>query len=293
MSRSVVVIGANGQLGSDVAAVFARRGWTVRALVHADLDIRHADAVALRTALEVTAPAAVVNTAAFTNVEGCEVEPERAFAVNAVAVQRLARACRDLGALLVHVSTDYVFDGAKRAPYTEDDAPRPLQVYGTSKLAGEYLARAETARHAVVRSCGLYGAQPCRGKAGANFVRTMLRLAREKGEVAVVDDEFVTPTYTVDLAAQLERIADAGATGLFHATQQGQVSWHDFAAAVFEISGTPVNLARTSAARFPATVRRPPYSVLDNARLREAGLDIMPDWRDALRRYLAEIGAAR
>jgi dTDP-4-dehydrorhamnose reductase len=218
------------------------------------------------------------------------VEPERAFAVNATAVRRLAQACARLGALLVHISTDYVFDGAKGTPYVEEDAPCPLSVYAASKLAGEYLARAVAPRHAVVRTCGLYGATPCRAKAGLNFPRAMLKLAREKGEVRVVTDEFVTPTYTVDLAGQLVRIVDAGATGLFHATPQGQCSWYEFAAAVFELTGTPVRLHKAVVADFPPKVRRPSYSVLENAHLKRLGLDVMPEWRTSLERYVRDSG---
>jgi len=288
MPSTVTVLGANGQLGSDVCLAFAERGWIVRPLIHTDLDIAIATERQMSEILGDGAPSVVVNTAAFTDVPRCEIEPERAFAVNAEAVRRLGRACGTLGARFMHLSTDYVFDGAKRVPYVESDAPHPIQVYGTTKLAGEGFASAEAPRWSVVRTSGLYGAKPCRGKGGANFVSTMLRLARERGEVTVVDDEWVTPTYTKDLAEQLERIAAADATGLFHATPQGQVTWHDFAAAIFEITGTRVALKRTTAAQFPGKVRRPAYSVLENAALKTLGLDAMPDWRSSLERFLRE-----
>jgi dTDP-4-dehydrorhamnose reductase len=285
---TVAVLGANGQLGSDVCAAFAARGWDVRPLLHAQLDLETAAAAAVEDALASLggeAPAVIVNAAAWTNVPGAEAEPLRAFAVNAVAVRHVARACRALDALLVHVSTDYVFDGRQRSPYVETDPPAPLQVYGNSKLAGEHFARAECPRCAVVRSSGLYGAHPCRGKGGANFVETMLRKARE-GEVAVVDDEITAPTYTWDLAQQLVRIADGAITGVVHAAAGGAVSWYDFAAAIFEITGQPVRLRRTRVADYPSPVRRPAYSVLASAQLERLGLGAMPHWRDGLTRYL-------
>jgi len=180
----VVVVGATGQLGSDVAEAFA--GHEVTRLAHEDFELGDPDAI--RTTIERLRPAIVVNTAAFHNVPRCETEPEKAFALNAIAPRRLARACSDVGARLVHVSTDYVFDGAKQAPYVETDRPNPLNVYAVSKLAGEYAVLNDGGNHQVVRSSGLYGVRPCRAK-GGNFIDTMFRLAREKPEVRVVDDE--------------------------------------------------------------------------------------------------------
>lgn len=283
----MLVTGANGQLGSDVCEVFAGKGWTVATLTQGDIDLETAAEADVAALIAQRAPHTVVNCAAYTNVDKAESEPARAFAVNATAVRALARGAARCDALFVQISTDYVFDGEKQAPYLESDATRPLQVYGISKLAGEHFARAEAPRHAIVRTCGLYGANPCIGKGGANFVRTMLQLASERDELAVVDDEFATPTFTRDLAAQLEKIAAENATGVFHATQHGGCSWHDFAAAIFELSGAKVKLTRNKRANYQSAARRPAYTVLDNARLSELGLDVMADWKDALRRYLA------
>jgi dTDP-4-dehydrorhamnose reductase len=283
-----IILGADGQLGSDLVQAFRARGHEVTALTHQDVEV--SDAAALERQWERLKPAVVVNAAAFHNVELCESQPQTAFAVNALAARLMAAASVKHGFRLVHVSTDYVFDGAKGRPYTEEDSPRPLNCYGNSKLSGEYFIRAGAANYAIVRVSGLYGAEPCRAKKGLNFVKTMLKLARERGEVKVTADEFVTPTYTVAAAAQIVKLAEAGLSGLFHATPQGQCSWYEFAEVIFRFTQTPVKLSRASAADFPAKVARPRYSVLDNKALREAGLDIMPAWTQCLRDYLKETG---
>lgn len=229
-------------------------------------------------------PAMVVNTAAFHNVPKCETQPADAYAGNAIAPGDLARACSEAGARLVHVSTDYVFDGAKQAPYVETDRPNPLNVYGVSKLAGEY-AVLNAGDHQVVRSSGLYGMRPCRAK-GGNFIDTMFRLAAEKPEVRVVNDEVLTPTFTADLAAQIRMLALEGPPGLYHATNAGSCSWFEFARAIFELGGLRTPLFPTSVKEFAAPVKRPFYSVLDNAALRAVGLDRMRPWQEALTDYM-------
>jgi dTDP-4-dehydrorhamnose reductase len=279
----VVVIGATGQLGSDVVAAF--RPERVTGLAHEDLEIDDPEAV--RAVLGRLRPEIVVNTAAFHNVPRCESEAARAFAVNAIAPRSLAETCAALGARLVHVSTDYVFDGAKRAPYVEGDRPNPLNVYAASKLAGEYLVLNDGGNHQVVRSSGLYGLRPCRAK-GGNFIDTMFKLARERPEVRVVNDEVLTPTFTADLAEQIRVLALEGPSGLFHATNQGSCSWYEFARAIFELGGLETPLAPTTVEEFKSPVRRPLYSVLDNAALRAAGLDRMRPWLDALRDYMRQ-----
>jgi dTDP-4-dehydrorhamnose reductase len=280
--RTVVVIGSTGQLGSDCVAAFADQH--VVGLSHADVDIGDADG--LRAALGGLAPAIVVNTAAFLDVPRCETEVAKAFALNAIAPRTLAAICRELGARLVHVSTDYVFDGAGQVPYVETDRAMPLSVYGVSKLAGEHGVLNDGGDHQVVRSSGLYGLRPCRAK-GGNFVDAITAAAASKPEVRVVTDEICTPTFTADLAAQLRVLALEGGPGLYHATNQGSCSWYDFARAVFDLSGITTPLRTASVRDFPATVRRPPYSVLENAALGRAGLDRMRSWREAVADYMA------
>jgi dTDP-4-dehydrorhamnose reductase len=255
----------------------------VTPLAHEDLDIR--DAAAIRAMLARVRPRIVVNTAAFHNVPKCETQPADAYAVNAIAARDLALACAEAGARLVHVSTDYVFDGKKQAPYVETDCPNPLNVYAISKLAGDYAVLSAGDDHQVVRSSGLYGVRPCRAK-GGNFIDTMFRLAKEKPEVRVVQDEVLTPTFTADLAAQIRVLAVEGPPGLYHATNAGQCSWYEFARAIFDLGGLTTPLHPTSVKEFAAPVKRPFYSVLDNAALRAAGLDRMRPWREALADYM-------
>src|SRR2546425_1631750 len=181
----VAVIGANGQLGSDVSLAFSAAGDTVAGFTHAVIEVSELESVA--DVLRHLCPHVIVNTAAMHSVEQCEQDPAKAYAVNAIGARNLAQIANQLNALLIHVSTDYVFDGFKRAPYQEDDVPLPLSVYGNTKLAGEHFVRSLGTRHQVLRTSGLYGKHPCRAKGGLNFVELMLKLAREKGRVRVVD----------------------------------------------------------------------------------------------------------
>ena len=280
----IAVIGGNGQLGEDVAAAFAAEGDEVTALTHQHVEVSSADSVAQR--LDALRPEVVINTAAFHHVEKCESEPAAAFAANAVGARNVARASHSLGATLFHISTDYVFDGLKQSPYTEQDAAMPLNVYGNSKLAGEYFVRAENSRHFVVRVSGLYGSHPCRAKGNLNFVELMLKLSRERDELRVVNDEFVTPTPTVEVARQLVVLSRTSDYGLYHATSEGGCSWYEFAKAIFELSGNKVKLEPARPGEFPVKVARPKYSVLENAALKRSGRNVFEHWRIGLERYL-------
>jgi dTDP-4-dehydrorhamnose reductase len=283
----VAVIGSNGQLGTDVVFTLSDAGYDVARLTHSDIEISDENSVG--SVLNALKPEAIVNTAAMHNVEQCEKDALRAFSINGLGARNLANWCSGADAYFLHVSTDYVFDGAKNSPYLEADPPLPLNVYGVSKLAGEYFVLNECSRSAVLRVSGVYGAHPCRAKGGLNFVRLMLKLATERPELRVVDDEILTPSYSRDIAQQIKALIERRASGLFHGTAQGQCSWFEFAGAIFEITGVQANLQKARPGEFPSKVARPSYSVLENANLKALGSDVMPHWRDGLERYLKEI----
>jgi dTDP-4-dehydrorhamnose reductase len=282
----IVLIGANGQLGSDLVASFSDRGDVVRALTHSDIEIAELDSVS--SVLEVIQPQVIVNTAALHNVEHCEREPGKALAVNALGAKNLAVVARDLGAVLAHVSTDYVFDGNKGTPYVEEDEPRPLNAYGITKLAGEHFIRSITDKHFVIRTSGLYGKSPCRAKGGLNFIELMLKLAKEREEIRVVDSEVITPTSTAELARQVVQLSHSDCYGLYHATAEGSCSWYEFAREIFALTGTLVRLRLAGPNEFPAKVARPKYSVLENRALKIQGLNVFRPWQGGLYEYLGQ-----
>jgi dTDP-4-dehydrorhamnose reductase len=290
-SDRVLVFGATGQLGSDIVDSFRSAGAEVTGLGHSDVDV--SDHSAVHAALSDAKPSLVVNSAAFHNVDLCEEDQSSAFATNSVGARNVAVAAADVSAVVVHISTDYVFDGAKNAPYEETDLPGPLNVYGASKLAGEYLVRAACPRSFVVRTSGLYGPRPCRAKGGLNFPRLMLKLAAERGELTVVTDEVVGPTYTPDLARQIVALAGTEAYGVIHATGLGAVSWNGFAKETLrlaDLSEVPVHEA--TSATTVRKVRRPPYSILAHRRLRELGILVMRPWQEALAEYVHSLNSA-
>jgi len=282
----VAVIGANGQLGADIVRAFAENGDAVTALTHQEIELLNADSV-FKSLRELT-PELIVNTAAMHHVEKCESEPDRAFAVNAIGARNLALAAREIGAALIHVSTDYVFDGAKKSPYSEQDTPRPLNVYGNSKLAGEYFVRSTTEKHFVLRTSAIYGKHPCRAKGGLNFVELMLKLAKERSGMRVVDSEIVSPTPTADIAKQIVALSRTDAYDLYHATSEGSCSWYEFAREIFALTNTKTNLEVAGPNEFPAKVPRPSYSVLENCVLKKKGLNVFRPWQDGLRDYIEQ-----
>jgi dTDP-4-dehydrorhamnose reductase len=277
----ISILGANGQLGRDLSRELA--GHDIHCFSRDDFDV--ADHARTRAVLTESRPDAVVNLTAYHRVDDCESQPELAYTVNALAVLNLVRIANDLDATLVHISTDYVFDGASTTPYTESSEPLPLSVYGNSKLAGEYLVRSAARKYFLIRSCGLYGHAGSRGK-GGNFVETMLKKARSGERIQVVNDQTLTPTSTTDLARQMAVLLPTSHFGLFHMTNEGACSWYEFAAAVFEIAGVSADLQPTSSELYKSPALRPRYSVLENKRLKDLGLNRMLHWRAALTEYL-------
>ncbi|MBI2589456.1 dTDP-4-dehydrorhamnose reductase [Candidatus Berkelbacteria bacterium] len=286
-ARPTMIIGANGALGSDLVLAY---GNEALAVTHAELEV--GDESRVQAYLKKANPQAVINTAAYHQLDECERNPAQAFAVNALGALYGARACAEIGAKFLYVSTDYVFDGAKQKPYLETDKPNPESVYAVSKLAGEQFALHYNDKAYVVRTCGLYGATPSRVK-GTNFVLTMLKLAREKGMVSVVDDQFITPTSTRDLANQIKRILEDGQPGLYHATSAGSCSWYEFAEAIFVEASMSIELRRNQTDLATLAVKRPTYSVLENQALKDQRIDIMRSWRDALKDYLRDLLASQ
>jgi dTDP-4-dehydrorhamnose reductase len=285
-ARRVLVTGGGGQLASDLEALLAD-GAEVHAPARAELDVTDGGAVA--AAFEAVRPTVVYNCAAFHNVEVCEREEAAAFAVNATAVKCLAEQCAAHAAKLVHVSTNYVFDGTAAHPYAEHDVPSPRSVYAISKLAGEHAAAAYAPGALVVRTGGLYGLRGSASK-GGNFVVRMLARAREQGRLRMVADQQLSPTSTADLAVALAGAVEAGLEGTLHLTNGGACSWHEFTVAIMELAGldVPVEAAATTPA--PGAAARPRNGVLANAAAERAGLRPLRSWRAALTDYMDTAG---
>jgi dTDP-4-dehydrorhamnose reductase len=277
----ILLFGSNGQLARDLALRLAEH--TVVPRTHEQLDIRDAETVT-RSVSE-SNPDFIINTAAYHRVDDCEDHPELAFGVNAAGVYNLARAAQLHKSVLVHFSTDYVFDGSKALPYTEADRPNPLSIYGMSKLAGERLIERYCEKYFILRTCGLYGAGGSASK-GGNFVRSILRAAENKKPLRVVDDQIVTPTSTADLAHKVSELIEHNAYGIYHMTNTGECSWFDFAHEILRLGGISAEVTPVSAQEFGANAQRPAYSVLDNARLRALGISDFRTWHEALAEFL-------
>ncbi len=279
----VLLIGGNGQLAQDLHRSLTRDD--VVAVTHQQLEI--CDATGVQVLIDGVRPYCIINTAAFHRVDDCEDQPEQAFAVNGVGVYNLARAAHRVGAVLVHFSTDYVFDGRKGSPYVETDRPGPLSIYAMSKLAGERILKQYCEKYFLVRTCGLYGTVGSSGK-GGNFVETMLRLAGQGKPMHVVNDQRLTPTSTRDLAEKLVPLIHTKQYGLYHMTNTGECSWYEFAQEIFRQFGLFPDLAPTTTEAFGAKARRPPYSVLDNYAFRKGGFSNFRPWQEALAEYLSK-----
>lgn len=275
MSR-VLVSGSGGQLGIELAGLLPRREHEVVALSKGELNV--ANFWDVRQTLEEHSPDVVVNAAAYTNVDGCETETELAYRVNALGPRNLAQLCGERGCDLLHVSTNYVFDGESPRPYGPFDVACPISAYGRTKLAGEEYVRQLTNRWYVVRSAGVYGS-------GHNFVRTMLRLGAERGTLKVKDDEFISPTYAADLAEGIAEVIEAGHYGLYHVTNSGSCSWYEFAKEIFDLAGLEVEVVAVPSSEYPLPAPRPANGVLSTV-----GSPELRHWREALEDYLDREG---
>lgn len=229
-------------------------------------------------------PDAVIHCAAFTNVDQCELEPQKAYLVNTVGTWAVASACAKIDALLVYISTDYVFDGSKGSPYVEIDEPHPLNEYGKSKLGGEKMVMALLRRFFIVRTAGLYGIK------GKNFVTTILRKAKENKRIGVVADQIVSPTYTYDLAQAISHLLYSPFYGIYHIVNRGEVSWYEFAREILRLAGIDAEVTPISSSEWPSPAKRPPYSALTSLAWDNFGFPPLRQWQSALSDFLSQIG---
>lgn len=289
----VLLLGANGQLGSDILRVERSRldELEVFPLYRRDLDVASLDDIP--KVLASREFDALINCTSYHKTDEAENHATEAFAINAHAPQRMAAVCKARGAMFVHFSTDYVFDGRSRKPYVETDAPSPVNVYGASKLLGENLVLREYAEGSLIaRVASLFGVAGSSGK-GGNFVETMLRLAREKGEVRVVNDLRMSPTSTMDVArALLSLIHQRAAPGIYHIVNSGDATWFEFAQEIIHQAGIAARVVPITSQEYPALAARPAYSVLNNQKVAKL-IGLIPHWREALSRYLVEKGHIR
>ena len=272
----ILVTGAGGQLGRELAGILPDRGHEVAAPGHKELDV--ADPASVERAVAEHAPDLVVNAAAYTDVDGCETEVDTAYAVNALGPRNLAQSCERAGCELLHVGTNYVFDGHRDEPYAPFDLPNPESVYAKTKLAGEEYVRHLSTRWYVVRTAGVYGE-------GNNFVRTMLRVGRERDSLKVKADEYIAPTYARDLAAGIAEIIEEGRYGTYHVTNSGSCSWYEFAAEIFRLAEIEVEVTPVPGSEYPLPAPRPANGVLSCI-----GSPVLRHWSEALRDYLAAEG---
>ena len=268
----VLLTGSNGQLGQELARILPERGQEVVALDRKSLDV--ADPEAVERVVEEHSPEVVINAAAYTNVDACEKETDLAYSVNALGPRNLAQVCERLGCDLLHVSTNYVFDGERDLPYEPFDPPNPISAYGRTKLAGEEYVKHLTNRWYVVRSAGVYGR-------GHNFVRTMLRVAGERDSLKVKDDEYISPTYARDLAEGIVRIIESGHYGLYHLTNAGSCSWYEFTREIFRLAGVETEVVPIPGSDYPLPAARPANGILSSL-----GSPELRHWSEALVDFL-------
>lgn len=290
MKKKIALIGSNGQLGVDITKVFSKdAAFDLVPLTHKDIEIENTQA--FRNVLDAIKPAILISTAAYHRVDEVEANPEKAFLINGIASRNLAQYCEERKSVFVFFSTDYVFGKDKRhnTPYKETDNPGPVNAYGISKLAGEHFVAYATSRYFIVRTTGLFGIAGSSGK-GGNFVETIIGIGKKEGRVKIVNDQILTPTYTVELARQVKELIKTRGYGLYHATAEGDCSWYDFAKEIFRLLNMDVTLEPITSEELARSAKRPSYSVLENYNLKKLGINIMKPWRTTLKAYLKEKG---
>jgi dTDP-4-dehydrorhamnose reductase len=280
----IAVIGSTGQLGTDLIKTLDD-GHEVIGLTHSDIEVSDYNSCLILKEYE---PDVIVNTAAFHKTDQCEEEPLKAFAVNTLGARNVALISKELGATAVFISTDYVFDGTRKEPYNEDMVPFPVNTYGVSKLAAEHCTR-QNQKHYIVRIASVFGVAGASGK-GGNFVETMIKKAKNNESIMVVDDMWMSPTYTKDAASVLKGILELQLPyGVYHSTNKGYCSWYQFAKEIFQITMLNPHLKPTKTDPNYGKAKRPPFSALTSTKLSKYNLEPR-DWKKALRAYLIEKG---
>ncbi|WP_409344208.1 dTDP-4-dehydrorhamnose reductase [Paenibacillus sp. MBLB4367] len=274
----VVVTGANGQLGKDLVDILLNKGFDVYGFGRAELDICNLEQC--RQVLDSLRPDTIVHSAAYTAVDQAESDQDRAYQVNAFGTRNIAVCAERIGAKLVYISTDYVFDGTGQVPYKEYDSTNPIGVYGKSKHAGELLVSSLCHRYFIVRTSWVYGLH------GNNFVKTMLKLGNERDSLKVVNDQVGSPTYTVDLSHFLVELIRTERYGIYHASNSGACSWYEFAKAIFEVSGLSIDVEPCTTDEFPRPAPRPMFSVMDHMSIRTNGFEDFRHWKEALHAFI-------
>ncbi len=277
----VLVTGAAGQLGHDVAEQLKACGIPYRAVDRADFDLTNENATV--GFIEAFKPDTVIHCAAYTAVDKAEDDAANCYKINIEGTQNLINACKNLNVKFVYISTDYVFDGEKEAPYEVDDIPNPRSVYGQTKLEGENRVRQGISKHFIIRTAWVFGSN------GNNFVKTMLRLGTERSTLNVVCDQLGSPTYTKDLATLIVDMIYTERYGTYHATNEGFCSWADFAYEIMQLSGLNARIVPIASSEYPAIAKRPQNSRLSKQKIIDNGFHALPDWKNALARFLNEI----
>jgi dTDP-4-dehydrorhamnose reductase len=277
----VLVTGINGQLGYDVLRELKKKGHEAYGTVRNDFDLT--DETSVFAYVKKVMPDAIIHCAAYTNVDKAETDRETAYAVNGLGTKYLAKAAKENKAKMIFVSTDYVFEGTATKPYEVDHPTSPIGVYGETKLAGEEFISSTLEQYFIVRTAWVYGIN------GNNFVKTMLRLGKELGEVGVVHDQIGSPTYTVDLASFLVALIESNKYGIYHVTNDGDCSWYEFALEIFKQSELNVKVNPLTTEQFPRPAARPKYSVLSKKKISDMGFTPLRNWRDALAAFLKEM----
>ncbi|MCW4015235.1 MAG: dTDP-4-dehydrorhamnose reductase [Candidatus Bathyarchaeota archaeon] len=280
----IAVIGSTGQLGTDLVKTLATTHDVV-AFAHNDLEVTDYESCIV---LREHQPDVVINTAAFHNTDQCEDECQKSFCVNALGARNIALVTKEIGATTVYISTDYVFDGTKKEPYTEDDVPEPINAYGISKLAAEYFTK-QNSKHFIIRISSVFGKAGASGK-GGNFVETMVAKAKKNESITVIDDMWMSPTYTKDASLTIKRIVEKQLPyGIYHASNKGYCSWYQFAEQIFQFTGLIPDLTSTKTDQLNMKAKRPRFSALTSIKLPQYGIN-PPTWQEALHEYLIENG---